>query len=98
MLDGLHGNNEVDVIFQPAWGADATYDFETLECATTCHTRGGNGPEGAWDESDLNLQCDACHQNPPAGHSTIACNTCHRGINATGTHLTPQAPHINGRT
>jgi len=97
MLDGLHGNGEVDVIFQPAWGADATYDSNTLECATTCHTRGGNGPQGPWDESALNLQCDACHQNPPAGHSTIACNTCHRGINATGTSLTVEAPHINGR-
>jgi hypothetical protein len=98
MLDGLHGNGEVDVIFQPAWGGeDASYDVNTLECGTTCHTRGGNGPEGAWDESDLNLQCDACHQNPPAGHSTIACNSCHRGINPEGTQLTIEAPHINGR-
>jgi hypothetical protein len=98
MLDGLHGNDEVDVIFQPAWGGEeATYDADTLECATTCHTRGGNGPEGAWDEKDLNLQCDACHQNPPAGHSTIACNSCHRGINPEGTQLTIEAPHINGR-
>jgi hypothetical protein len=97
MLEGAHGNGEVDVVFQPAWGADAMYDFDTLECATTCHSRGGNGPEGAWDEEDLDLQCDACHQNPPAGHSTIACNSCHRGINSAGTELTPDAPHINGR-
>jgi hypothetical protein len=97
MLDGLHGNGEVDVIFQPAWGGeDATYDVDTLECATTCHTRGGNGPEGAWDEM-LDIACDSCHQNPPAGHSTIACNSCHRGINPAGTRLTPAAPHINGR-
>ena len=26
-----------------------------------------------------------------------ACNNCHRGINAAGTRLTPEAPHINGR-
>ncbi|MBT8461282.1 MAG: hypothetical protein KJO44_02080 [Gemmatimonadetes bacterium] len=97
MLDGTHGNGEVNVVFQPAWGPDATYDSETLECATTCHDRGGNGPTGAWNEENLGLECDACHQNPPIGHSTISCNNCHRGINAAGTQLTIQAPHINGR-
>ena len=97
MLGGVHGNGEVDVIFQPAWGPDATYDFDTHACATTCHIRGGTTPDVTWDEGALNLQCDACHQTPPPGHSTIACNSCHRGINATGTRLTPEAPHINGR-
>jgi predicted CxxxxCH...CXXCH cytochrome family protein len=96
-LDGAHGNGEVDVIFQPAWGPDATYDFDTRVCATTCHTRGGTTPVVAWDEGALDLQCNACHQTPPVGHSTIACNSCHRGINAAGTALTPEAPHINGR-
>jgi hypothetical protein len=96
-LTGTHGDGKVDVTFQPAWGGeDATYDFETLECGTTCHARGGEGPEGAWDE-ELDLGCDSCHQNPPAGHSTIACNSCHRGINPEGTRLTIEAPHINGR-
>jgi predicted CxxxxCH...CXXCH cytochrome family protein len=97
MLEGNHGNGMVDVIFQPAWGPDATYDSASLACATTCHIRGGTTPEVAWDDGALDLQCDACHQNPPAGHSTIACNNCHRGINAAGTALTPEAPHINGR-
>ena len=97
MLGGTHGNGEIDVVFQPAWGPDANYDPETLECATTCHNRGGNGPNGAWDEENLGLECNACHQNPPAGHATIACNSCHRGINAAGTQLTIEAPHINGR-
>ncbi len=97
MLGGRHGNGDIDVVFQPAWGPDASYDVETLECATTCHNRGGNGPNGAWDEEDLGLECDACHQNPPVGHATIACNSCHRGINPAGTRLTIEAPHINGR-
>jgi hypothetical protein len=97
MLGGSHANGDVDVVFQPAWGADANYDPETLECATTCHNRGGNGPNGAWDEKNLGLECNACHQNPPAGHATIACNNCHRGINPAGTRLTIEAPHINGR-
>jgi hypothetical protein len=97
MLDGLHANGEVDVIFQPAWGPDATYDFDTRVCGTTCHTRGGTTPDVAWNEEGLDLQCDACHQTPPVGHSTIACNSCHRGINPAGTRLTPEAPHINGR-
>jgi predicted CxxxxCH...CXXCH cytochrome family protein len=96
-LAGTHGDGNVDVVFQPAWGADATYDFETLACATTCHIRGGTTPEVAWDEDGLTLDCNACHQNPPAGHSTIACNSCHRGINPEGTRLTIEAPHINGR-
>ena len=95
--DGLHANGTVNVIFQPAWGPDASYDFETRACATTCHIRGGTTPEVAWDVGELDLQCDACHQNPPAGHSTISCNACHRGINSEGTALTPEAPHINGR-
>jgi len=95
--DGLHANDEVDVVFQPAWGPDATYELDTLACATTCHVRGGTTPDVAWDAGDLDLQCDACHMNPPAGHSTIACNSCHRGINAEGTQLTIEAPHINGR-
>lgn len=97
MLDGQHGNGMVDVVFQPAWGAEAVYDFDTGACATTCHVRGGTTPDVAWGDGALDLQCDACHQNPPTGHSTIACNSCHRGINAAGTVLTPDAPHINGR-
>jgi hypothetical protein len=98
MLDGRHGNGDVDVIFQPAWGGEeATYDFETLECATTCHDRGGEGPMGAWDQKDLELGCDACHQSPPIGHIAIGCNGCHLGINPEGTRLTIEAPHINGR-
>lgn len=97
MLEGGHGNGEVNVIFQPAWGPDASYDFETLECATTCHIRrGGSSPEVAWDQ-ELDLDCGSCHQNPPPGHSQIACNGCHRGINPEGTQLTIEAPHINGR-
>jgi hypothetical protein len=97
VLDGEHGNGEVDVVFQPAWGPDATYDFETLVCGTTCHARTGTTPVVAWDGGTLDLDCNACHQTPPAGHSTIACNTCHRGINPDGTRLTIEAPHINGR-
>ena len=97
MLDGNHGNGEVDVVFQPAWGPDASYDFDTKACTTTCHVRGGTTPEVAWDQEGLELNCSACHQNPPAGHATIACNSCHRGINAAGTQLTIEAPHINGR-
>ena len=97
MLEGRHGNGEVDVVFQPAWGPDASYDFDTKGCTTTCHVRGGTTPEVAWDQEGLELDCNACHQNPPAGHATIACNNCHRGINAAGTQLTIEAPHINGR-
>jgi predicted CxxxxCH...CXXCH cytochrome family protein len=97
MLGGKHANGMVDVVFQPAWGADATYDSGTKQCSTTCHIRGGTTPDVAWDEEGLDLQCNACHQNPPIGHATIACNGCHVGINAAGTQLTPAAPHINGR-
>jgi hypothetical protein len=96
-LDGEHGNGIVEVVFQPAWGPDATYDFETLVCSTTCHVRGGTTPVVAWDEGALDLACNACHQTPPVGHSTSPCNSCHRGINAVGTALTIEAPHINGR-
>lgn len=95
--DGLHANGVVDVVFQPAWGSDASYDFETRQCATTCHVRGGTTPDVSWDAGELDLQCDACHQNPPLGHANIACNSCHRGINAEGTVLSEDAPHINGR-
>lgn len=97
MLRGRHGNGNVDVVFQPAWGPDATYDFDTRVCATTCHVRGGTTPVVAWDEAGLDLDCNACHLNPPPGHLTIACNGCHRGINPEGTRLTIEAPHINGR-
>lgn len=95
-LAGRHGNGDVNVLFQPAWGPDASYDFDTQECATTCHSRGGTAPELAWDE-EFELDCTSCHQNPPPGHAQIACNGCHRGINPAGTRLTDQAPHINGR-
>ncbi len=97
MLGGNHANGEVNVVFQPAWGPDASYDPKTRVCATTCHVRGGTTPVVAWDEVGLNLQCNACHQNPPIGHAKIACNNCHRGINPAGTRLTIEAPHINGR-
>jgi len=95
-LAGTHGDGKVDVVFQPAWGPDASYDADTLRCATTCHTRGGTTPVVAWDE-ELELDCDSCHENPPLGHSSASCNGCHVGINAEGTSLTPAAPHINGR-
>lgn len=97
MLGGQHANGEVNVVFQPAWGADASYDSETRVCSTTCHARGGTNPVVAWDEAGLGLDCNACHLSPPIGHAKIACNDCHRGINAAGTRLTIEAPHINGR-
>ena len=97
MLDGLHGNGEVDVNFHPNWGGqDASYDFETQVCATTCHTRGGDVPVVAWDE-EIAIDCGSCHQNPPPGHPMTDCSTCHQGVNATGTRLAPDAPHLNGR-
>lgn len=95
-LEGRHGNGEVDVVFQPAWGPDANYDSDTLRCATTCHTRGGTTPVVAWDE-ELEIDCESCHERPPAGHSSASCDGCHRGINSEGTRLTIEAPHINGR-
>ncbi|MBT8467691.1 MAG: hypothetical protein KJN97_02985 [Deltaproteobacteria bacterium] len=97
MLGGTHGNGDVDVVFQPAWGSDATYDFDTKGCTTTCHVRGGTTPDVDWDQEALELDCNACHLNPPIGHAQIACNSCHRGINPAGTRLTIEAPHINGR-
>ncbi len=97
MLGGGHANGDIDVVFQPAWGPDATYDPETRVCSTTCHVRGGSTPVVAWDEAGLELDCNACHLNPPIGHAQIACNGCHRGINPEGTRLTIDAPHINGR-
>lgn len=97
MLDGRHANGEVDVEFQPPWGPDGTYDFQTRACATTCHIRGGLRPEVAWDEEGPNLNCNACHLNPPLGHSEFDCNTCHLGISPDGSQLTPEAPHINGK-
>ncbi len=97
MLGGKHANGVVNVEFDPTWGPDATYDFETLGCTTTCHARGGTTPDVAWNEQGLDLQCNACHQNPPPAHPRIACNNCHIGINRDGTMLTPDAPHINGQ-
>lgn len=96
MLDGIHGNGVIDVIFQPAWGSIAGYDFDSMACATTCHIRGGTMPMVSWDET-FELDCGSCHQALPPGHSPIACTGCHRGINAEGTELVADAPHINGR-
>lgn len=96
MLTGGHANGEVNVTFQPAWGESASYDFDTQTCNTTCHARGGTTPVVAWDQ-DLEIDCASCHENPPAGHSTIACNSCHRGIDVEGMQLGPSAPHLNGR-
>jgi len=97
MLGGRHLNGDVDVVFQPAWGPDASYDPETGVCSTSCHARGGTTPEVAWAQEGLELDCNSCHRNPPIGHAEIACNGCHVGINAAGTVLTIAAPHINGR-
>ena len=72
------------------------YDFDSQECATRCHARGGSDPVVAWDQ-ELDIDCNSCHQNPPAGHLEIACNLCHRGINPAGTELSRDAPHLNGR-
>ena len=95
-LDGRHGNGEVDVAFDVIWDP-AAYDFETGACASNCHIRGGSTPDVAWQEEDLNLNCNACHLNPPLFHSTGPCNGCHLGINPEGTQLTPEAPHIDGK-
>lgn len=97
MLGGKHGNGVVNVEFDPTWGPGASYDSETLACTTTCHVRGGTAPDVAWTERGLDLQCNACHQNPPPVHPNIPCNNCHIGINREGTMLTPEAPHINGQ-
>lgn len=95
-LDGSHANDVVDVVFQPAWGASASYDFEAQTCDTSCHARGGADPVVAWNDP-LQIDCGSCHQNPPPGHSDIACNGCHRGIDPDGTELSFDAPHLNGR-
>jgi predicted CxxxxCH...CXXCH cytochrome family protein len=96
MLGGSHANGQVDVVFQPAWGPDASYDPDPMRCATTCHARGGSTPVVAWKE-ELEIDCQSCHSTPPPGHANTACNRCHVGINPQGTRLTIEAPHINGR-
>ncbi|MEM9727130.1 MAG: hypothetical protein AAF997_00995 [Myxococcota bacterium] len=95
-LDDFHGDGDLHVVFQPAWGPDARYDFESLACATTCHTRGGSTTTIAWDD-ERTFDCGSCHQALPAGHSQIACTGCHRGITPEGDALNPEAPHMNGR-
>jgi len=96
MLDGRHGDGVVDVAFDVIWDP-AAYDFETGACTSSCHVRGGSTPDVAWQEEELNLDCNACHLNPPLFHSTGPCNGCHLGINPEGTQLTPEAPHIDGK-
>lgn len=97
VLEGRHGNAEIDVVFPLVWGGeDASYEPQTKTCDTACHARGGTTPVVVWDE-ERNVTCNSCHRSPPTGHPALACTNCHPGVNAEGTSLTIDAPHINGR-
>jgi predicted CxxxxCH...CXXCH cytochrome family protein len=96
VIDGLHGNGSVEIVFDPGIvvGA-ASYDRTARRCAVSCHDRGGARPRPAW--SDLGpLGCSDCHGAPPAGHFPGACNRCHAEANADGTALSGGPLHLNG--
>ena len=97
IISGKHANGVVDVVFAPiVGGVSSSYQRETATCVVECHDRGGTRPIVEWHES-VSLDCNSCHRTPPLNHYRAACSSCHIGIDAEGTALTPDAPHINGR-
>ena len=94
-MTGLHGNGQVDVIFDSAQiGPEASYDSVTGGCAVTCHDLGGESPRPTWSET-IAVTCNSCHLSPPLGHYAGSCTNCHADANATGTALTGSL-HMNG--
>ena len=57
MLCRYHGDGQGRCRVPAGRGPGASYDFDTKDCTTTCHVRGGTTPNVAWD--DLGLICSA---------------------------------------
>jgi predicted CxxxxCH...CXXCH cytochrome family protein len=97
VVDGVHGNRSVEIIFDSSVvGPEVSYDRTTGQCAVSCHDHGGARSRLAWTEKGP-LGCGDCHGAPPAGHYAGLCTQCHDEPNATGTELTAQKLHFNGR-
>lgn len=79
-------------------GASPTFDTNTKQCSNTyCH--GAISP--VWSPDTPKLDCNGCHQAPPADHarwsrltsSTQTCQTCHPNPLTDTEHVT----HVNGK-
>jgi predicted CxxxxCH...CXXCH cytochrome family protein len=97
VMSGLHGNGGVEIIFDDrAVGSFASYDRSTGVCAVVCHDRGGARARPGWGDS-MAMRCGDCHGAPPRGHYPGPCNQCHFEVDPSGSHLTGQNLHLNGR-
>jgi predicted CxxxxCH...CXXCH cytochrome family protein len=98
VIGGLHGDGIVEVSFDPTQvPGEASYDSKTGACAVSCHAQGGTKPSVTWTEAASPVTCNDCHLSPPAGHSPGPCNGCHADANASGTALSADSLHMNGK-
>jgi predicted CxxxxCH...CXXCH cytochrome family protein len=96
VIDGLHGDGTVEIIFDPkVVVGEASFDRSTETCAVYCHDQGGARPRPTWNDTKP-MACGDCHGSPPGGHFPGPCSNCHAEANATGTALTGGPLHLNG--
>ncbi len=98
LSSGSHGDGVVDVRFDPALaGPSARYEASTGACSVGCHAATPSSPAPRWRQPQTATPCAGCHETPPRNHWPGPCTTCHVEPNATGTALTANRLHLNGR-
>ncbi len=97
MLDGEPRKRRSRRGLPAAWGPDATYDFETLVCGTTCHARGGTTPVGRLGRRRSRPRLQRLPPDSPRATRRSPATAATEASTPMAPSLTIEAPHINGR-
>jgi predicted CxxxxCH...CXXCH cytochrome family protein len=94
VFEGDHTNGVVEVSF----GAlpESSFDPAAQQCAVYCHAQKGSLTAPHWNQGEQ-VECQSCHQSPPAVHYPGTCSTCHAEMGSSAESLMPQTLHLNGK-
>ncbi|MBI4819644.1 MAG: hypothetical protein HY791_25450 [Deltaproteobacteria bacterium] len=74
LSDGHVGGARADVKFGPRASPAARYEPETMTCSdVSCHFKTAI----TWTATRSAAPCQVCHGDPPAGHASRSCPSCH---------------------
>jgi predicted CxxxxCH...CXXCH cytochrome family protein len=91
---GEHANGTVEVAF--ARFPEGGFDAGSQTCAVYCHAQQGMLTMPHWQAGEQ-VECQSCHQSPPADHYPGQCSDCHAEMGASAESLSPGALHLNGQ-
>jgi predicted CxxxxCH...CXXCH cytochrome family protein len=74
---------------------DSSFDATSAACAVYCHAQQGELPRPHWNQGEQ-IECQSCHQSPPAAHYPGECSSCHAEMGASADSLMPKTLHLNG--